>query len=204
LLRDAIHRMDAQLAAEGLNHIPFIQRLGEAGFCGNALLTINNTTPYNSVYGRVPRILPDINCPDAQHEEDQPMPGLIRHTHRLREIAVQAMVDGTARARLGRALTTRTLAPGEAEGYQLGEEVDIFRHQGQSKDVSGWHGPCNIVDLTRVDRGIIVVRSNNQVKDVKCGDVRRHLAFLCFLTARARVMSGGPGWQHSRQLVEEL
>ena len=86
------------------------------------------------MYGRVPNILPDINCPDAENEGDAPSPGLIRHTHRLREVAVQSIIHRTARARLGRALATRTLPAGEREGYQVGEEVDIYRAQG-TKDV---------------------------------------------------------------------
>ena len=46
--------------------MPFKYILSDAVFCGNALLTINQTTPYNAVYGRVPKILPGINCPDAE------------------------------------------------------------------------------------------------------------------------------------------
>jgi len=160
------------------------------------------------VYGRVPNILPDINCPDAENEGEAPSPGLIRHTHRLREVAVQSIVDGTAKARLGRALSTRTLPAGEREGYQVGEEVDIYRPAG-SKDVSGWHGPGIIVDLTNLTRGIISVKSNNVVKDVRVGDVRRHLAFLCFLAAdlvggHRQPFAGGPGWSQCRQFVEDL
>ena len=206
LLRDCIHRIDAQCQLEGMNHIPFKHRLSEAVFCLNALLSINNTTPFNAVYGRSPKILPDINCPDASHEEDAPAPGLIRHTNRLREIAVQNIVDGTARARLGRALTTKTLPVGEREGYTPGEEVDIYRTG--AKDIPGWHGPCTVADVTRIPRGIIGVRDNHHLKDVKVGDVRRHLAFLCFLATS--VFAGtashvsGPGWQQARQIAEEL
>jgi len=206
LLRDQIHRMDAQLKADGILDIPFKHRLTEAVFAGNALLTVNNSTPYNAVYGRVPKILPDINCPDAEHEEDVPKPGLIRHVHRLREIAVQAMIDGTAKARLGRAMHTRTLPAGEREGFQVGEEVDTYRAPGKfgQKDISGWHGPATIVDLTRVPRGIIAVRSNNIVKDCRVGDVRRHLAFPCFLAGSYSSFTGAPGWSTCKQLVEDL
>ena len=45
LLRDVIHRIDAQLKIEGLLDIPFEYRLAEAVFAGNALVTVNNTTP---------------------------------------------------------------------------------------------------------------------------------------------------------------
>ena len=210
LLRDCIHRIDAGLESEGINHIPFKHRLSEATFCLNALLTINNASPYNAVYGRVPKILPDINCPDSELEHNVPAGGLIRHTNRLREIAVQSIVDGTAKARLGRALKTKTLPTGEREGYQVGEDVDIYRAPG-TKDVSGWHGPAKVVDLNNVSRGIISVRSNNVVKECKVGDVRRHLAFLCFLACLSQssadvyhTFTTGPGWSACKHFVESL
>jgi len=201
LTRDVIHRMDAALGAEGLNHIPFEHRLTDAILCGNCLITVNNTTPYNAVLGRSPNLLPNINCPDAEHEEDVRKPGLIRHTNRLREIAVQSMVDGTARARLGRALTTKTLPAGEREGYEVGEEVDHYRPPG-CKDASGWIGPSKIVDLTKVTDGIITIRHNQNLKDCKVGDVRRHLAFLCFLAILGHF--NGPTWPDVKTVVERL
>ena len=47
---------------EGLD-VPFKQVLSDAVFCGNAMLSINGTMPYNAVYGRVPLLLPDMNLP---------------------------------------------------------------------------------------------------------------------------------------------
>ena len=61
LFRDVIHRIDAQLDIEGLLDIPFAYRMAEAVFAGNSLVTVNNTTPYNAVYGRVPSLLPNMN-----------------------------------------------------------------------------------------------------------------------------------------------
>ena len=68
VLRDALHKIDEQLVADGLGRVPIEQRVTEATFCGNALLSINNVTPYNAVYGRVPTLLPDINSslPDGE------------------------------------------------------------------------------------------------------------------------------------------
>ena len=60
LLRDTIHRIESQLEEEGLGGTAFTTILAEATFCGNALLTVNGSSPYNAVYGRVPRILPSI------------------------------------------------------------------------------------------------------------------------------------------------
>ena len=59
-MRDTVHRIESQLEVEGIV-VPFGQILAEAIFCGNALLTIRDSTPYNAVYGRVPRILPGID-----------------------------------------------------------------------------------------------------------------------------------------------
>ena len=186
LLRDVIHRIDGQLQREGLTEIPFEFRLSEAVFAGNALVSVNNTTPYNAVYGRVPRLLPDINqsnSDDAPADSDNVShPGLLRHTHRLREIAVQQMVEGTARARLGRALKTKTLAPGEVEEYQVGEEVDYHRPPN-NKDISGWTGPAVVTDLTLIPRGLIGVRHQGRNINCRVGDVRRHLSFLSFEAA---------------------
>ena len=81
LLRDCVHRIEGQLKEEGLE-MPFHSILAEATFCGNALLAVNGSTPYNAVYGRVPNILPSIdqiNPPDAERD-----PLLVRHSHRLR------------------------------------------------------------------------------------------------------------------------
>ena len=67
--------------------------LDESTFVSNALLTINNCTPYNAVYGRVPIVLPDIDQPDAVAESPDFPAGTVSHVHRLREIAVQANSD---------------------------------------------------------------------------------------------------------------
>ena len=51
----------------------------------------------------------------------------IAHAHRLREVSVQAMIEGSARARLGRAMNTRTTMAGQKLNLQVGEEVDFFK-----------------------------------------------------------------------------
>ena len=97
--------------------------------------------------------------------ESMPLPGVLRNSHRLREIAIQQMIEGTARARLGRALRTKSLAPGEAENYQINEEVDYYRPPS-NKDTPGWTGPARITDLTQIQRGTIGI--NHQGKSITC------------------------------------
>ena len=60
LLKTLLRKMGTQCTTEGI-FIPFPQMLSEAVFAGNALISINSTTPYHALYGRVPNILPDLN-----------------------------------------------------------------------------------------------------------------------------------------------
>ena len=129
--------MDSQLQSEGLT-IPIQERLGECVFAGNALISVNGSTPYNAVYGRVPQLLPNLSAyPEGPGRDNQgPLAGIIRNSHRLREVAVQAMVQGTAAARIGEALRTRTLPAGQQRDYKVGDQVEFYR-EGGAKDVTG-------------------------------------------------------------------
>ena len=88
---------------------------------------MGGSTPYNAVYGRVPRMLPSIDQISAPGEVNEPNPRTLASTHRLREISIQAMVEGSARARLGRALNTRSTISAQKINLKIGEEVDIYR-----------------------------------------------------------------------------
>ena len=61
LLRDVVRRIEGQLEEEGVAGIPFECILAEATFCGNAMITVGGSTPYNGLYGRVPKMLPSID-----------------------------------------------------------------------------------------------------------------------------------------------
>ena len=115
LLRQQLLRVDTQLRDEGLlSEISFPRRLGEATLAGNCLLSINNGTPYQALYGRVPPMLPDVDLTASVAGDGDPhLPAAARCAHRLRELNVQAIVEGTARARIERAMTTKTKPAGE-------------------------------------------------------------------------------------------
>ena len=170
LLRDTIHRIEGQLQEEGLAGIPFESILSEATFCGNAMLTVGGSTPYNALYGRVPKMLPSID--QIENPGGAKLnPGLISHTHRLREISIQAMVEGSARARLGRALNTRSTLSAQKLNLQVGDEVDVYRAP-TNKDTSGWEGPAEVIDISRASRGVVSVRHNSRVKEVQLSHLR--------------------------------
>ena len=73
-IRDVIHNIVSQLQAEGVE-CPFSHVLSEATFCSNALLSINQCTPYNAVYGRVLALLPGLDQIESPHEASLSMPG---------------------------------------------------------------------------------------------------------------------------------
>ncbi len=75
LLRDCINKTTSQLQEEGIVGVPFSSILAEAVFCGDALLGIGGSTPYNSLYGRVPAILPGMDLVDQPGEAHRSMPG---------------------------------------------------------------------------------------------------------------------------------
>jgi len=77
------------------------------------LYSLYGSTPYNAVYGRVPQMLPDMNAPI-----DDAAPGTMRHVHHMREISMQAMVEGTAQARVTIALSTKTRPAGQSHDYK--------------------------------------------------------------------------------------
>ena len=72
---------------------------------GNALLSINGCTPYNAVYGRTPPLLPGL---EVLNDDGEIMPLTDRQVGRVREISVQAIVEGTAHNKLFRAINART------------------------------------------------------------------------------------------------
>ena len=133
---------------------------------------------------------------------DRPYPGLLRHSHRLHEIALQQMIEGTARPRLGRALNTKTLSAGQIEGYKVGEEVD-FCQPPSTKDVSGWMGPATVVDVSELSRGHISARLQRGTIVCRLADVRRHLHFLCLLAAPLAPTDQPATLQSVRALVDD-
>ena len=204
LVRESIHKIVDQLTEDGIL-MPFPYVLSEATFCTNAMLSINGCTPYNAVYGRCPPMLPDLSRLDDWTADDRhaDSDGTIRHTHRMREIAIQSIVQETARVRITRALSTPTQASGAREDYQAGDKVDY--HHKCGKDKTGWIGPATVVDATHIDRGTITVKHLTRPIEVRLGDLRRHAEFLVFLAASyAAYGSQSREWQYIRHAIEQL
>ena len=98
--------------------IPFPRILGDAVLALNSLTSINGCSPYTAVLGRMPTLLPADDCIMSDGVPDISS----RHTYRLREIAVQAIAEGTAKERMRRALNTQTRPAGEELEYKIGQQ----------------------------------------------------------------------------------
>ena len=105
LLRHQLRVLEDQATADGLK-CEFDDILSEAVLSKNCLMSIGNRTPYEALYGRTPPLLGVLEATPTGAAED-------RDAARLRELAVQSMVDATARARAQRANNTKTRPAGE-------------------------------------------------------------------------------------------
>ena len=119
VLRDTLHRLTSQLDEEGLD-VPFPRIQSEAVYALNVLTSVNGCSPCAAVLGRVPALLPseDIVLSDGVPEATS------SHSHRLREIAVQAIAEGTAKERMQRALRSHTRPAGHELDYKVGDQID--------------------------------------------------------------------------------
>ena len=203
VLRDSLHKLTSQLDEEGLE-VPLVRVLSDATYALNALTSVNGCSPYTAVLGRVPALLP----PEDAVLSDGTPDVCSRHTYRLREIAVQAIAEGTARDRMRRALKTQTKPAAEEMEYKVGQHVDWFR-EPSSKDASGWRGPGVIADLTRLEHGRVGVRtSTDQVITVRLQDLRPSLTHmsedLCdFFHVGAPVATAGSTAHEAQQFAQE-
>ena len=111
--------------------------------------------------------------------------GASRHAVGLRELALQAIVEGTARDRIPRAQSSRTRPAGELLGFAAGDEVDLFRTP-VNKDLSGSRGPAAVIDVTAMTDGMNSVRWQHKNKICRVQDVRCHLAYLVFAVTYLR------------------
>ena len=148
--------------------------------------------------------MPGISQIEEPSGSGNTQPNLLRHVHRLREISVQAIVEGSARARMNRAMNTRTTMPAERLDLKVGEEVDFFR-QPDIKDTPGWQGPAIVADISRATRGVVTVRYQNRALEVQLANIRRHLNYLVFMVTSFRHKTVHDNvWEFIRQAIENM
>eukprot|EP00971_Amphidinium_carterae_P154321 3060349-Amphidinium_carterae.1 len=101
ILRDLLHKVQDQHDEEGLVSAPQLL-LAECVLAKNTMLSIAGESPYHALYGRTPRLLPEVlDRQGLSVLEDKPDdPLLVRNHHRIRELALENIVRENARRRL--------------------------------------------------------------------------------------------------------
>ena len=173
LLRRQVHLLLEQSNEDGLR-VPFSAVLAESVFAKNALLRINNFTPYEAVLGRTPPLY-DLIAPEFGEEV------AARDADRLRGKALSAILQATAESKTQRAMKSKSRLSGELLELSPGDQVEFFRSPS-TKDLSGWAGPATVVDLLQLDQGQIGVRFQGRYILCRVQDIRRALLFVTFLS----------------------
>ena len=98
--------------------------------------------------------------------------------------------------------------PAQKLNLQIGEEVDFYRAPGQ-KDTPGWSGPAEVIDVSKANRGVIVIKWQSRPLDVQLPNMRRHLHFLSLLTAQEDINLAFPSvygnvWSAIRNAVDMI
>lgn len=183
VLRDLLHKIETQAKTEGLV-IPQADILAEALYAKNCLITVGDFTPYTGLLGRQPRILSDFETPavSADQDDEGGDVGSSRNSVRLREIAVESMVQALAQHRLKRANSTKTRRAGELDNLVTGDLVEIYRTPA-TKDLTGWRGPATVVGIDNITNGWIDVRWQGRVMSARIPEVRRVTALIAFLSS---------------------
>ena len=142
MLRRLLLRVESQLNAAGIIDVPLDMIVAECRLAKNLLISVGGYSPYQALYGRLPPIMAEFEPASETQLDDLSAgaPGVSRHHHRVREIAVQSMVDLTAKQRIERAMRARTRRATESLMSEPGDLVDIHRPP-TSEDDSGWRGP---------------------------------------------------------------
>ena len=185
ILRAQLHKTQSQLQVENIK-CTFSDILSEAVLAKNSLLSTGQGTPYQSLYGRLPHWLPQIEdiVGDARMQDETGIDGL-RHVHRLREVSVGSAVTAMADHRLKLANKSKTPLAGEQLELSTGDQVEIYRKSSQ-KDRPGWVGPATVTDLTDIQHGKVTVKWQGRHITVGIESLRRAMTyFIKFLDVYA-------------------
>ena len=180
MIRDTVHKVQTQAELEKLE-LPFGDVLSESIFSKNSLMNIAGFSPYQSLFGRFPACLVDLETAGQSAIDDGKggVAGASRHAIRVREIALQAMLASHAQSRLQLAESHNSRLAGELLQLQAGDAVDVFRSPAQ-KDLSGWRGPCEVISTRNITNGVIDIRWGGRTLTARVQDIRRASVY-CFL-----------------------
>ena len=119
---------------------------------------------------------------------------------RIREIALQRMIEATSIARVNRALRARTTASGEGQ-FRINDVVEIHR-PSDTQDVSGWAGPGTITAVNPA-RGQVQVRYRRATMNCRLQDVR-HFIGAIFDDLGTGMTRAGLAWDKVEHYIEHV
>ena len=128
----------------------------------------------------------------------------LRQVHRVREIAIYAIMMETAKLRISRALNTKSASADQRLELSPGDRVDFYRDEG-AKDNSKWIGPNTVIDTTNIERGNVTIRHLQSPVIARIQAIRRHMEFFVFLAAsHSAYGSTTSAWSIVRQAIDDL
>ena len=181
VLRDLLHKLTSQIRVEKLQ-VEINDVLSQAIFAKNVLTNVAGFSPFLAVFGRWPNVLSDLEAAgqSALRDGEGGIAGANRHSVRVRELALQAMISATAVNRIKLADKTNTRSSGELLNLSPGDQVDVFRNPTR-KDLSGWRGPAEVLSTRRIEEGVIDLKWGGRTIIARAQDCRRHIMFVFLL-----------------------
>ena len=179
LLRGQFAMIKTQATVEGLE-VDNAEILAEALYAKNAMLQVHGCSPYQALLGRVPELLKEFESPGISLTDDALGGQHTRHATRLRELSLQSMIEGTAKARLSRASHSQSKPAGELLDLQVGDSVDIHRVPA-SKDQVGWRGPAIVTSVSNLADGFVDARWGGRSLSVRIADLRKSLVYVTLM-----------------------
>ena len=192
IIRIALNRTESQIKFEDLI-CTLEQVVAIVTFMHNALVSINQSIPYQGLIGRQPATLPPLEGGYFQ-ESDPSMNGNDGRTRRpevtgldavgmgdvarIREIVAANIIQVAALKRLERANNHKMVAALERKEFEIRDLVDIW--YDSKKDTVGWRGPAQIALIQESD-GQVTVRFQGRTLDRRHQEVRRHVRYFVFL-----------------------
>ena len=173
ILRRQLHLIQDQALESGVD-LSLGIALREATFAKNALFLVGNTTPYEAVFGRTPPLMAVVG-------EESGQPNTDREANKVRQIAINSMIQATAEQKTRLAESTKTRRAGELLQLNVGDMVDFYR-KPLNKDQSGWHGPAEVANLLSLSDGVVHVKWQGRIIPIRVGDVRRAMVFSVFMS----------------------
>ena len=122
-------------------------------------------------------MLRDFDAPGASECNELDVGGPVsRGVNHLRELAIKAMLEGTSKDRIERALRSRTRPTAETLNMDVGSLVDFWRQPIHKDDNTGWIGPGKIVHID--GEGMIHVKFQGHIYPCGVRHVRNALTFF--------------------------